>query len=289
MSSLLENSIRECANALHQTADKHLLFGGALDGMKHHITCFITLIRQALYPMVYGRCHTCEDQSGNVEACLLAAGEKLYLLCQTAMDGKTTKGGKTAEEVAAMFFELLPDAAERLKEDVRAAYLGDPAAQSEEEILCAYPTFEALSVFRLAHILYTLEVPILPRMMTEYAHQRTGIDIHPGATIGKRFFIDHGTGVVIGETCIIGDDVKIYQGVTLGAKSFATDEQGHPIKGVHRHPRIGNGVVIYAGATILGGDTYIGDGAVIGGNIWLTRSVPAKAIVTNQGIRLPED
>jgi serine O-acetyltransferase len=145
--------------------------------------------------------------------------------------------------------------------------------------MLAYPAFEAISVYRLAHRLYELKLPLLPRMMTEYAHQITGIDIHPGAKIGRYFFIDHGTGVVIGETCTIGEHVKLYQGVTLGAKSFELDENGNPVKGIKRHPDIGSRVVIYAGATILGGDTVIGDDCVIGGNVWLTRSVEAGSRV----------
>ena len=136
-----------------------------------------------------------------------------------------------------------------------------------------------MTIFRIANKLYQLEVPILPRMMTEYAHTQTGIDIHPGATIGDHFFIDHGTGVVIGETAVIGNHVKIYQGVTIGAKSFETDEDGNIIKGMKRHPNIGNNVVLYSGATILGGDTTIGDNCVIGGNVWLTQSVEANTTV----------
>ena len=150
--------------------------------------------------------------------------------------------------------------------------------------MLAYPAFEAISIFRLAHKLYELRVPLLPRMMTEYAHKITGIDIHPGATIGEYFFIDHGTGVVIGETCTIGRHVKLYQGVTLGAKSFETDENGNPVKGIKRHPDIGNHVVIYAGATILGGNTRIGDNCVIGGNVWLTHSVgEGETVYYNKG------
>ena len=147
--------------------------------------------------------------------------------------------------------------------------------------MLAYPAFEAISIYRLAHRLYELAVPLIPRMMTEYAHRITGIDIHPGAKIGKYFFIDHGTGVVIGETCTIGDHVKLYQGVTLGAKSFALDEQGNPVKGIKRHPDIGNNVIIYAGATILGGDTVIGDDCVIGGNVWLTHSRRPQTVFYN--------
>ena len=147
--------------------------------------------------------------------------------------------------------------------------------------MLAYPAFEAISIFRIAHELYLMKVPMLPRMMTEYAHSLTGIDIHPGAVIGPYFFIDHGTGVVIGETTVIGEHVKLYQGVTLGAKSFAVQSDGTLVKGNKRHPNIGSNVVIYAGATILGGDTYIGDNCVIGGNVWLTHSVePGKRVLT---------
>ena len=147
--------------------------------------------------------------------------------------------------------------------------------------MLSYPAFDAISIYRIAHKLYELKVPVIPRIMTEYAHQLTGIDIHPGATIGRSFFIDHGTGVVIGETCTIGEGVKLYQGVTLGAKSFQTDEAGNPVKGIKRHPDIGDRVVIYAGATILGGDTFVGNDSVIGGNVWLTHSVPPGTKVYN--------
>lgn len=166
-----------------------------------------------------------------------------------------------------------------LETDIQAAYDGDPAARSKTEIMLAYPGFEAISIFRIAHLLHTMDIPYIPRIMTEYAHNHTGIDIHPGATIGKYFFIDHGTGVVIGETTVIGEHVKLYQGVTLGAKSFPVGEDGKPVKGVDRHPKIGNNVVIYAGATILGGDTFIGDNSTIGGNVWLTHSVPANSTI----------
>ncbi|TYB87836.1 MAG: serine acetyltransferase [Kosmotoga sp.] len=180
------------------------------------------------------------------------------------------------------FLNELPTVAKKLVMDVRAAYEGDPAAKSIEEIMISYPAYEAISIYRLAHILYLLKVPLIPRIMTEYAHQKTGIDIHPGATIGTHFFIDHGTGVVIGETCRIGDHVKIYQGVTLGAKSFELDENGNPIKGIKRHPDIGNHVVIYAGATVLGGNTVVGDNCVIGGNVWLVHSLkPGEKIYNN--------
>ena len=161
----------------------------------------------------------------------------------------------------------------KLIADVSFAFESDPAASSTDEIILCYPGFYAIAVYRLSHELYKSGVPILPRMISEYAHSMTGIDIHPGATIGSPFFIDHGTGVVIGETAVIGDRVILYQGVTIGAKSI-DKEKGRREK---RHPTIGNDCVIYAGATILGGDTVIGDGCVIGGNVWLTHSLPLKS------------
>lgn len=160
-----------------------------------------------------------------------------------------------------------------LATDVQAAFAGDPACQTTDEIVFCYPGFEAITVYRIAHELVQLEVPFIPRMMTEWAHQQTGIDIHPGATIGDYFFIDHGTGVVIGETCDIGEHVKLYQGVTLGAVSFPTDADGQLIRGQKRHPTIEDNVVVYANATILGGRTVIGHDSVIGSSVWLTRSV----------------
>lgn len=177
------------------------------------------------------------------------------------------------------FLATLPRIKSLLQKDIEALYLGDPAAQCREEILLCYPGFYAISIYRMAHELYRLAVPLLPRIMTEYAHEKTGIDIHAGATIGEYFFIDHGTGIVIGETTVIGHYVKLYQGVTLGAKSFETDEDGNPVKRIKRHPNIGSHVVIYAGATILGGATTVGDGATIGGNVWLTHSVAAGETV----------
>ena len=183
------------------------------------------------------------------------------------------------ESIAYSVLEALPAIKKMLMKDVIAIYEGDPAARSPEEIILAYPGFYAISIYRIAHELYTRKIPYMPRIMTEFAHEKTGIDIHAGATIGEYFFIDHGTGIVIGETTTIGNRVKIYQGVTLGAKSFELDEDGNPVKGIKRHPDIGNNCVIYANATILGGNTKIGDGAIIGGNVWLTRSVAPGEIV----------
>jgi len=184
------------------------------------------------------------------------------------------------------FLGRLPEVRSIVATDVEAAYAGDPAARSLEEIVLAYPCVLVISVQRLAHELYRLGVPLLPRMLTEYAHERTGCDIHPGARLGTHFFIDHATGVVIGETATVGNHVKLYQGVTLGAKSFALDQEGKPIKGVKRHPDLGDHVTVYAHATILGGDTRIGDHAIIGSNVWLLRSVPANSVATFKGDQL---
>ena len=166
-----------------------------------------------------------------------------------------------------------------MRTDVEAAYEGDPAAQSFEEIILAYPSLEAIAVQRMAHVLYNYGIPLIPRMMTEWVHSKTGIDIHPGAEIGSHFFIDHGTGVVIGETCVIGSHVKLYHGVTLGARSFQKDEEGNPIKGIKRHPNVGNGVVIYPGATILGGETVIGARSTIGANAFIMNSIDEDSLV----------
>lgn len=180
---------------------------------------------------------------------------------------------------ALQLLEQLPEIRRVLCLDVRAAYEGDPAVRNVDEIIFCYPGLEAITVYRLAHALYELEVPLIPRMMTEWAHSKTGIDIHPGAQIGENFFIDHGTGVVIGQTCEIGSRVKIYQGVTLGALSFPTDGDGNLVRGQKRHPTIEDNVVIYANATILGGGTVVGHDSVIASNVWLTRSVPPRTTV----------
>jgi serine O-acetyltransferase len=193
--------------------------------------------------------------------------------------------GARAEKVTGELLDELPRIRELLKGDVQAAYDGDPAARSYEEIVMSYPCIIAIATYRIAHELHVREVPLIPRIMSEYAHSRTGIDIHPGAAIGGHFFIDHGTGVVIGETSIIGNNVKIYQGTTLGALSFRRDECGRIIKGGKRHPTIEDDVTIYAEATILG-DVVIGKGAVIGGNTWVKESVPAGMTVSSPGADL---
>lgn len=192
-----------------------------------------------------------------------------------------------AMKIATKFIQRLPQIREYLSTDVKAAYVGDPAAYSFGEIIFAYPTIRVITSHRIAHELLSLGVPLLPRIISEMAHSETGIDIHPGAQIGKYFTIDHGTGVVIGETCIIGENVKIYQGVTLGAKSFPLDDDGNPIKGIDRHPIVKNNVVIYANATILG-RISIGENTIIGGNVWVTQSVPPNSTIIQRKTRIPK-
>jgi serine O-acetyltransferase len=186
-----------------------------------------------------------------------------------------------ANQIAEKLLDDLPEIRRLLKLDVQAAYDGDPAAKSLDEIILCYPFIKAITVHRIAHILYAEQVPLIPRMMGEWAHCKTGIDIHPGATIGESFFIDHGTGVVIGETTEIGNNVKIYQGVTLGALSFSKDERGRMIRGTKRHPTLMDNVTVYANATILGGKTVVGSNAVIGGSAWITSSVDQGTVVTH--------
>jgi serine O-acetyltransferase len=199
---------------------------------------------------------------------------------------KQPQPAEKAREIATSFLAQFPELRKIIKTDVDAAYAGDPAARSVEEIILAYPCVLAISLQRVAHVLYHLRVPLLPRMITEYAHERTGCDIHPGARLGNYFFIDHGTGVVIGETATVGEHVKLYQGVTLGAKSFEVDDDGRPVKGVKRHPDIGDHVTIYAHATILGGDTHVGDRSIIGSNVWLMRSIPDDSVAYFKGDNL---
>lgn len=217
--------------------------------------------------------------------------ERLVVLCERAIchgqsDSNVCTSEKrsviehTAHQKSLVFLQLIPSIRQTLAKDVEAAYAGDPACTSPDEVIFCYPGLEAITVYRLAHALYELQIPLIPRMMTEWAHNKTGIDIHPGATIGEYFFIDHGTGIVIGGTAILGNWVKLYQGVTLGAVSFPKDEAGELVRNTKRHPTIEDNVVIYANATILGGKTVIGKDSVIGSSVWLTSSVPAGSTVT---------
>ena len=247
----------------------------------------IELSRSILFPGYYGN-STINSRTINYHIGVNI--EKLFdLLCEqilaglcfsTSIEGKcnicSDSKREEAARLAAKFISKLPAMRRILATDVEAAYNGDPAAQSFGEVISCYPAIRAISNYRIAHELLKLGVPLIPRIITEMAHSETGIDIHPGAEIGGYFTIDHGTGVVIGETCIIGNNVKLYQGVTLGAKSFPLDEDGKPIKGIPRHPILEDNVIVYSNATILGRIT-IGQGATVGGNIWVTEDVPAGA------------
>ena len=210
-----------------------------------------------------------------IEDVMYNLNKQIALVLQSGMDEAAAK--EKAQEISIAFFGKIPEVRAVVQTDVAAAYDGDPAASSVDEIIFCYPGLFAITVYRLAHVLYALDVPMIPRIMTEYAHGETGIDIHPGATIGKHFFIDHGTGIVIGETTIIGEGVKIYQGVTLGGLST---RGGQLLRGVKRHPTIEDNVTIYANASILGGNTVIGRESVIGANAFVTHSIPACTTVT---------
>jgi serine O-acetyltransferase len=250
------------------------------------VVAVLRKIFAVLYPGYFGSQHlTRENVAFHVGALLddIAADldELAYqaLRSECELEDPCAHCAAGADRAVEAFVTALPGVRRLLVLDLQAAYDGDPAARNLAEILLAYPGLEAVTVYRIAHLLHQLELPLIPRVMTEWAHRRTGIDIHPGARIGESLFIDHGTGVVIGETTDIGNNVKIYQGVTLGALSFPKDERGRLIRGTKRHPTIEDGVVIYAGATILGGATVIGREAVIGGNTWVTHSIPPRGRV----------
>ncbi len=251
----------------------------------------VTDLLELLYPGFIGRQHLTEHNVAfHVGDLLPRVGEAAYrqihmCLCYLEETKHPCGSGGTpcddqARALTLAFLEDIPAIREQLAGDVQATYDGDPAALNIDEIILAYPGLLAISVHRLAHRLYELHVPLMPRIMSEWAHTQTGIDIHPGARIGRDFFIDHGTGVVIGETTDIGDHVKIYQGVTLGALSFPKDERGRVIREAKRHPTVQDNVTIYANAIILGGDTVIGENSVIGGAVFITSSVPANSVVT---------
>ncbi len=229
-------------------------------------------LQSLLFPNYFKHSEGSENVLSQTEL-LLNIYSRLVAQIEGACQFNGTQMCCSPAEICDKFINELPNVKKLLIKDIEAIYEGDPAAKCHEEVLICYPGFYAISIYRIAHVLYTLKVPLIPRIMTEFAHEKTGVDIHAGATIGEYFCIDHGTGIVIGETTTIGNRVKIYQGVTLGAKSFKLDENGNPVKDIKRHPDIGNNVVIYANATILGGDTKIGDNCIIGGNTWLTSSV----------------
>jgi serine O-acetyltransferase len=278
--------LTEAVEELSDSSSYKGLFHGHTDGnplpSSQALQEIVELSRAILFPGFYGNStvnsHTVTYHIGvNVERLAnLLAEQILAGLCFDSEGGACYSTHQRSEAIAktVSFINRLPELRRTLATDVEAAYNGDPAAHSRGEVIFCYPSIRAICNYRLAHELLVLGVPLIPRIITEMAHSETGIDIHPGAVIGSHFCIDHGTGVVIGETCIIGSGVKIYQGVTLGAKNFPLDSDGRPIKGIPRHPILEDGVIVYSNATILGRVT-LGAGAIVGGNIWVTEDVPA--------------
>ncbi|MDT8446154.1 MAG: serine O-acetyltransferase EpsC [bacterium] len=249
----------------------------------------VDIIKKTMFLLFPGFYNLEKIHKGNLESwsgyLLDSLFERLYRqitksICFVDRDSPHSKHVSEAERVTLEILESIPKIRSLLKKDVSAAYFGDPAARNHEEVILSYPSVQAVAMYRFAHEMYLRDVPLIPRMISEYAHGQTGIDIHPGARIGESFFIDHGTGVVIGETCVIGERVKIYQGVTLGALSFKKDVTGALVKGLKRHPTIEDDVILYAGCNILGGTTTIGKGSVIGGNVWITESVEPGTVIT---------
>lgn len=290
LEAFLNIRTEQLAEELVDINRRHLLHDNISGfGMRSRVITLLDALRAALFPTLYEQDISVDELNCAVHTRIKDASNQLAGIVQDVLINSCYKKNEEdcdhagcvarSREVTVAFMNELIEIRRVFTMDIAAAYEGDPAAPNMEEILLSYPSIEAVSIYRLAHALYLHEVPLVPRMMTEYAHQMTGIDIHPGATIGTHFFIDHGTGVVIGQTAILGNHVKLYQGVTLGAKSFEVDENGALIKGIKRHPNIEDHVVIYAGATILGGDVTIGHHSVIGGNVWLTESVPPYSTV----------
>lgn len=236
--------------------------------VKYHVGELLPRLAQSIYMQVFlALCHM-NEVSGNYDP--------------NGLTDQALPFDKKARELSQQFLERIPAVRDQLAYDVQAAFDGDPASANTDEVVFAYPGLIAVTVYRFAHEMYEMAIPLIPRTMSEWAHQRTGIDIHPGARIGRSFFIDHGTGVVIGETTDIGENVKVYQSVTLGALSFLKDERGRMVRGYKRHPTVRDNVTIYANATILGGDTIIGEGSTVGGSSFLTKSVPpGYTVITN--------
>jgi len=283
----ISKTIEKLSNpALYQTVCHEHKLGKPLPSIAK-LETIINLIREILFPGYFGntslRINTVRHYMGvYIDELYELLSEEIFAgLCFECADDKEKSleiHKEIAQQKALTFIEFLPEIRRQLVSDVDATFLNDPAAKSTGEIIFAYPGIRAITNYRMAHKLLLLEVPLIPRFISEMAHSETGIDIHPRAQIGEHFTIDHGTGVVIGSTCILGKNVKIYQGVTLGAKSFPLDEKGNPIKGIPRHPIVEDNVVIYSGATILGRIT-IGESSVIGGNVWVTNSLPANSRV----------
>lgn len=239
-------------------------------------------LRKLFYPAFFARAELLADEDGFIEGLSKSLYERLKKQIFLSLGCQCSDTDKKAESITDGFFGQIPELQRVLATDVQASFEGDPAAKCKEEIVFSYPGFFAIFVYRIAHVLYGYGVPFLPRMMTEYAHGKTGVDINPGAKIGEYFFIDHGTGIVIGETAVIGKGVKLYQGVTLGALS---PRHGQSLSGVKRHPTVEDDVTVYSGASILGGETVIGEGSVIGGNAFVLASVEKGARVSS---KMPE-
>lgn len=273
-----DNKFKDLSNKLKEmNGVAGQIFDADYEGFQCNIEKALLYLLDAMFP-TYGKYpETIKGQSDSTEGYLRLAYKHLVNGLVHIMSDEDAK------DTAKKLLDKAPEIYLMIQKDVVAGYKGDPAAKNVDEIILAYPAFVAIGIYRIAHELYKMNQTLVARLMSEYAHRKTGIDIHPGATIGESFFIDHGTGVVIGETTVIGNNVKLYQHVTLGAKSFPVNEDGSLVKGIKRHPNIGNNVVIYAGATILGGDVIIGDNAVIGGNVWLTHSVePGTTVLQDQ-------
>lgn len=269
--------------------------GQAFLPSRERIVALLEELKLLLFPGYFGSAKLTDQNIGyHVGTRLSDVGTELteqiyHCICSSKeqCSGDTCRECRIqARDATIEFLTRIPHVRDMLALDAQAAYDGDPAAKSIAEIIYCYPGFHALVVYRLAHELVELEVPLMPRILSEHAHATTGVDIHPGATIGRSFFIDHGTGVVIGETCRIGDNVKMYQGVTLGAKSFPKDERGRAIKGLQRHPTIEDNVTIYANATILGGDTVVGRGVTVSGNTFVTESITEGSLVHHEAPKL---
>ena len=282
MDRLLEQLVSEAAHGLEEVEGFGTTEQMDFTGFRGRVERMDDLLIAALFPQ-----HAGHLKSLDIPA-RLAREQYLHAAMghlKRGLEAVLHEDEAEQDRVVHSLLAALPEIRRQLGTDLIAAYQGDPAAKSADEVILCYPAFTAISTYRLAHVLYREKVPLIPRVMTEYAHRLTGIDIHPGASIGDYFFIDHGTGVVIGETTTIGEHVKLYQHVTLGAKSFAVEEDGTLVKGIKRHPDIGDNVVIYSGATVLGGNTRIGNGCVIGGSVWLTHSVePMKMVLARTAV-----
>lgn len=287
MDNNVKSSIKEVSLKLQENYDKQELFDVGLGEKLPNRDVIISLIndlRKITFPGFFGSENMAYMSKENFAGSTLATiYEKLFHQTRVALqyenkEMSAEEVSNKAEELSLNFIHRIPEIQALLLKDVDAELMGDPAANSKEEVILSYPGLFAIVVFRYAHVLYELKVPMIPRIMTEHAHSRTGIDINPGATIGEYFFIDHGTGIVIGETTTIGNHVKIYQGVTLGALST---RKGQALSGVKRHPTIEDNVVIYANTTVLGGETVIGENAVVAGNSFVVASIPANSKVAS--------